>query len=139
MIKDLQDAIKHAREKAEELRERAYSDFDSWTDRGKALATECLECAAEHDQLADLLTELAERREADRWIPVSERLPNRNGVYNVTRKLNEGETIYFISDASYFDGQNTWHADIGINHGRPYLNDVIAWQPLPKSYESEDK
>ena len=81
MIKDLQDAIKHAREKAEELRERAYSDFDSWTDRGKALATECLECAAEHDQLADLLTELAERREADRWIPVSERLPNRNGVY----------------------------------------------------------
>lgn len=77
--------------------------------------------------------------EADRWIPVGERLPNCNGVYNVTRKLNEGEIIYFISDASYFDGQNTWHADTGINHGRPYLTDIIAWKPLPKPYESEDK
>lgn len=71
------------------------------------------------------------------WIPVSERLPNRNGVYNVTRKLKEGETIYFISDASYFDGQNTWHRDVCVNHGRPYLTDVIAWQPLPEHYKEE--
>lgn len=77
--------------------------------------------------------------EADRWIPITEKLPNTLGVYNVTRKLKEGETIYFISDASYFDGQNTWHADTGINHGRPYLTDVIAWKHLPKPYESEDK
>lgn len=69
------------------------------------------------------------------WIPVSEGLPNRNGVYNVTRKLKEGETIYFISDASYFDGQNTWHRDTGINHGRPYLTDVIAWMPRPEPYK----
>lgn len=69
------------------------------------------------------------------WIPVSEELPNRNGVYNVTRKLKEGETIYFISDASYFDGQNTWHRDVAVNHGRPYLTDVIAWQPRPEPYK----
>ena len=74
-------------------------------------------------------------RPQDQWVPVSEKLPNRNGVYNVTRKLKEGETIYFISDASYFDGQNTWHSDICVNHGRPYLTDIIAWQPLPESYK----
>lgn len=78
-----------------------------------------------------------EERPKGEWVPVSERLPNRNGVYNVTRKLNEGETIYFISDASYFDGQNTWHRDTGINHGRPYLTDIIAWQPLPEPYKTD--
>lgn len=72
------------------------------------------------------------------WISVSERLPNTLGVYNVTRKLNEGETIYFISDASYFDGQNTWYADTGINHGRPYLTDIIAWQPLLEPYTENE-
>lgn len=79
-----------------------------------------------------------EERSQGEWIPVSERLPNTLGVYNVTRKLNEGETIYFISGASYFDGQNTWHADTGINHGRPYLTDIIAWQPLPEPYKKGD-
>lgn len=77
--------------------------------------------------------------EEDRWIPVSERLPNTLGVYNVTRKIIEGETSYVISDACYFDGQNTWHADTGVNHGRPYITDVIAWKPKPEPYESEDK
>ena len=78
-----------------------------------------------------------EKLEADRWIPVSERLPNTLGVYNVTRKIIEGETSYVISDACYFDGQNTWHADTGVNHGRPYITDVIAWKPKPEPYESE--
>ena len=66
-------------------------------------------------------------------------MPNTLGVYNVTRKLTGGETIYFISSASYFDGQNTWYHDTGINHGRPYLTDIIAWQPLPEPYKKEGK
>lgn len=77
--------------------------------------------------------------EKNRWIPVSEGLPKRNGVYNVTRKLNEGETIYFISDACYFDGQNTWHDDIRVNHGRSYLTDVIAWMPRPEPFIEKNK
>lgn len=83
------------------------------------------------------LMDLRERQQGE-WIPVSERLPNTLGVYNVTRKLKEGETIYSISSASYFDGQNTWHADTGINHGRQYLTDIIAWQPLPEPYKKVD-
>ena len=71
------------------------------------------------------------------WIPVSERLPNTLGVYNVTRKIIEGETIYFISDACYFDGQNTWHDDTRVNHSRPYLTDVIAWMQRPEPYKKE--
>ena len=74
-----------------------------------------------------------EERTKGEWIPVSERLPNRNGCYNVTRII-EGTRL---TDVCYFDGQNTWHRDTGVNHGRPYLNDVIAWQPLPKPYKEE--
>lgn len=83
----------------------------------------------------DMAIKSLEERPQGEWIPVTEKLPNTLGVYNVTRKLNEGETIYFISGASYFDGQNTWYADTGINHGRPYLTDIIAWQPLPEPYK----
>ena len=126
MIDNLTEAISHARETASKLRK-----MTSITN-GKPYE-ECLECASEHEQLASWLTELAERREADRWIPVSERLPNCNGVYNVTRIIDGTR----IADACYFDGQNTWHSDICVNHGRPYLYDIIAWRPLPEPYESE--
>ena len=76
--------------------------------------------------------------EADRWIPVTERLPNTLGVYNVIKKMTEGKTVYVISTACYFDGQNTWHDDNRVNHSRPYP-DVIAWKPKPEPYESEDQ
>ena len=58
-------------------------------------------------------------------------MPNCNGVYNVTRII-EGTRL---TDACYFDGQNTWHSDICVNHGRPYLNDIIAWIPLLEPYK----
>ena len=67
----------------------------------------------------------------DNWIPVEERLPNQNGVYNVTRLIDDA----FISDSAYFDGQDTWHNDNRVNHARPYLTDIVAWQPLPKQYK----
>ena len=73
----------------------------------------------------------------DEWIPCSERLPNTNGVYSVTRKLVDGEHEFYISDSSYFDGQDTWHADNRVNHGREYLKDVIAWMPLQKPYKGD--
>ena len=57
------------------------------------------------------------------WIPVEERLPNQNGVYNVTRLVDDA----FISDSAYFDGQDTWHNDNRVNHTRPYLTDIAAW------------
>lgn len=65
------------------------------------------------------------------WIPVEERLPNQNGVYNVTRLIDDA----FISDSAYFDGQDTWHNDNRVNHVRPYLTDIVAWQPLPEPYK----
>lgn len=77
-----------------------------------------------------------------RWIPCSERLPQTDGVYIVTRRLfdNQIDTEpYYMVDACYFDDSNTWHNDNRINHGRPFLEDIIAWMPLPEPYrESEE-
>lgn len=72
----------------------------------------------------------SERSRAE-WIPVNERLPNQNGCYIVTRIIEDTA----ISEVCYFDGQNTWHNDNRVNHGRPYLNDITAWQPLPEPYQ----
>lgn len=77
-----------------------------------------------------------------RWIPCSERPPKQNGVYAVTRIISEGFEYNNITDrcytdCCYFDGSNTWHDDTRVNHGREYLTDVIAWQPLPEPYKEE--
>lgn len=72
------------------------------------------------------------------WVPCSDRLPNTNGVYNVTRKISEGEYKFYISDSAYFDGQDTWHADNRMNHGREYLQDVVAWKSLDEPYKEEN-
>ena len=70
-----------------------------------------------------------------KWIPCSKRLPKTNGVYLVTRKIAEDNCVWFITDAVYFDGQNTWHNDNRVNHGRDYLKDVIAWMEKPEPYK----
>ena len=65
MIDNLTDAITHAKEVAKELRKDAdYLDAPYGMDT--SARTECLECAAEHEQLAAWLEELAERREVDK-------------------------------------------------------------------------
>lgn len=94
-------------------------------------------CAEYHRQIAEWLKELNQLKEQTRWIPVSVRLPQICGVYNVTRKIYEcpDTAPIFISDASFFDGQN-WYNDNRINHARGFLYDVIAWsKPLPDPYE----
>ena len=126
MIKDLQDAIAHAKEVVEEKR-KLYEQACAYNLPSEGFC----ECASEHEQLVAWLEELVERREADRWIPVSEKLPNTSGVYYVAKKTTEGETVYVIPTACYFDGQNTWHDDNRVNHSRPYP-DVIAWKPRPE-------
>ena len=59
------------------------------------------------------------------WIPVSERLPEKDGQYLVTYDREDEIKV----NISYFDRHGFW------------IGDVIAWQPLPEPYkaESEDK
>ena len=74
---------------------------------------------------------------AQRWIPVTEQLPNCNGIYIVTRIMSDGFECRNIVDACYFDGSDSWHDDTRVNHGRKYLTDVVAWMPLPEPYRED--
>ena len=58
----LSDAIEHCKEKAEELRAEADMYYKSLI-YSNDTADSCLECAEEHEQLAEWLTELKEIRE----------------------------------------------------------------------------
>ena len=79
----LEQAIQHCKDKAKELSDKAYAEVNKTMTEDEAY--ECNECAKDHEQLALWLEELKARREADRWIPVSERLPESgNKAYLVT-------------------------------------------------------
>ena len=74
-----------------------------------------------------------------KWIPCSERLPESSGVYIVSRWFSDGCESKILTSACYFDGTNTWHNDIGINHSRDYVNEkIVAWMPLPEPYKAEE-
>ena len=61
-----------------------------------------------------------------RWIPVSERLPEEDGLYLISTCMNCIDTCLFYKD----DDEYVWV---------DYEESVIAWMPLPKPYaESEE-
>lgn len=121
----LDEAIKHCHEKAKELRIEAIEGRSMYPQKHKA---ECLECAKEHEQLAEWLTELKERREADRWIPVSERLPEPRVAVEVY--CPEYRNQY----CAFYDGTH-WRV-----FGTRNTDEVTYWKPLSQvPEESEDK
>ena len=61
-----------------------------------------------------------------RWIPVSERLPEEEGLYLVSVK-NDHKRRY--SKTCWYMGRNHWFA----------RQDVEAWMPLPEPYKTESE
>ena len=98
MIDNLKDAIAHAREVAE--KQRGYTKAlgpNPVTGAAKNYVNLCLECAAEHDQLADWLTELQERREKD-----TERVEWETMVHGVLAyKVCGGCKAEYLFDLTY--------------------------------------
>ena len=72
-------------------------------------------------------SELQERREADRWRPISEP-PKEHDYYLVTCEFEVArgtDIALFYPDRK---GEEQWS-----------LNYVIAWKPLPEPYKENDK
>ena len=61
-----------------------------------------------------------------KWIPVSERLPNRHQIVLCYFKY-EPESPDIISENTYI-GSGMWMSE---------SDKVVAWMPLPKAYEGE--
>lgn len=128
---ELNEAISHAREVAKEKRELTKT-ICPWSDDGEETRNACLECAEEHEQLAAWLEELEQRREADRWIPISERLPEEDDDVLITLEYGNQRCVI---KGCYSPTFKVW-----LTVSKVIINDnnVIAWKPLPKPYESED-
>jgi hypothetical protein len=82
-----------------------------------------------HDEICKLFDEAI--RMIPRWIPVSERLPNIFGEFNVVVKRNTGE-IY--SDYADFDPfTKRWTTGLFFDIG----SKVTHWMPLPEPPKEE--
>ena len=70
--------------------------------------------------------------EGDPWIPVSERLPEKNVEVLATTEWGEATIAEMFSNNDWFIHEGATSVDI---------DDIIAWMPLPQPYkaESEDK
>lgn len=79
------------------------------------------------EEYSKMAKELAELRQQNRWVPVSERLPDYNEEVLITDgKYVTIDTRYFLENTE--DGEAyTWD----ING----WDDVIAWMPLPEPYK----
>ena len=127
----LQEAIAHAKEVAESKRKtikEVYENLEEDRPLFEEQETACLKCAEEHEQLAAWLTELAERREADRWISVKERMPESRIVVMVYCPERKTQYCAFYADKHWqiFGSYDTvW-------------GEVTHWKPLPKAPESEE-
>ena len=88
----LDEAIKHARDKANE--QKYYASFE----RGKHIQS-CKKCAEEHEQLADWLEELKKYREMDI-------VHCKDCKYWVTGVIGETENIKCCEYGGYMVGEN---------------------------------
>lgn len=78
---------------------------------------------------------------AQRWIPVSEGLPKKNGRYFVTRGLNACGALWnrvYIINYSDLMGLKSekiwWNGNVGKSDFEE-ITDVVAWMPLTEPYK----
>lgn len=128
---ELNEAIAHARKEAQKLKKKVEGYSDKPYDFNSTVKKNCLECAKEHDQLAEWLTELAERRETDRWIPVSERLPENECDVLITIQYGKERCVI---KGYYSHTDKVWE---NVNRIPVGNKKVIAWKLLPEPYENE--
>lgn len=115
----IDEAIKHAEKVAEDEERNAGWYYDK---ERSCYKKKCIKCADEHRQLAGWLKELKQLRDQTRWIPVSERLPDKEECYLV---ITTGTNNDIIDIAYYVEG--IWHK----------ASRIKAWMPLPKKYEPQ--
>lgn len=80
------------------------------------------ELLCETKVLKKIASELLQRRQADRWVPVEERLPE-DGYYSLV--VADG----FVTIGKHYSGISTWSWQ-GYD-----IPDVTHWRPLPEPPE----
>ena len=88
-----------------------------------------LECcfAQTKDEIIDIACESI--CELSRWIPCSERLPEKNGNYLVNYESSDGTTTLRYEVVDHY-GPDWLH--------KTRCNKAVAWVPLPEPYEESE-
>lgn len=85
----------------------------------------------------DIIKIVNEQPKVGEWIPCSERLPEKNGMYFITLKDLDfnGECHCFTEFRYYTSRKKKW--DEGIERDNPGM-EIIAWMPLPEPYKEKE-
>jgi len=68
------------------------------------------------------IREMLERQLTDKWIPVSEKLPDKVGWYLVTNDEYKVDLGHWFFNEGWKEGRNS---------------KTIAWKPLPEQYKAD--
>ena len=101
-------------------------------------------CFEELCKAVDIAIKALSAQPENDWIPISERLPEANGRYLVTRGLNACGSLWnriYIANYSDLMGiksvRGWWRGNVGKSDFER-LNDVLAWMPLPEPYREDN-
>ena len=80
----------------------------------------------------DLAISALEKQLNGGWIPVSERLPEKEDIYQVTIKYENFAGIHLTVRTAIYENEK-WN----IHGSQPVISNrkIIAWQPLPEPYK----
>lgn len=120
-VEEIKDKINHKKEYHKNFYEKLGWDLND-NDLHKATQLAFDDCMEIINKLAEEYKDVPDTN-AGKWIPVSEKLPDKEGKYLVTLKRWNIVTI-----ANFKNVMGYKHFDNGY---------VIAWQPLPKPYKGE--
>lgn len=83
------------------------------------------ECQSKHPIKEALYAARRALEQESRWIPITERLPNKSGRYLVS--YNSG----YVAMALYYESVSKW--------GATTTERIVAWMPLPQPYKAESE
>lgn len=119
---------------ARDLREQSYYLPQDYTYRLILAAADAIDqlealCKRQEAKLVELTEELASK---PRWVPVAERLPEKNGPYLCCWKASADEKKHIARIM-------VWRADTGWMNAwdEPMSNYVTHWMSLPQPPDSE--
>jgi len=98
--------------------------IDEWKNDFKGYVNELYIPRDDYNGIMAYIDEVPSAQPEQRWIPVTERKPQRRS-YVVVTDCDGVEEAYYSSDGTWFD-------TLGDK-----LKDVTAWMPLPESYRGE--
>ena len=96
-------------------------------------------CGGKANELTTILSIIDKQLRVEEWIPCSERLPEKNGIYIVDDRVFNSPWIHTagfeVSSQAWCENHGVYYDD---KYGRYEDGRVTAWQPLPEPWEGEE-